>query len=305
MADSSYSLKLITSPEYQKLSEMLFSLAVNDDVKEKMKMVLYEGKLTPEDSGKKLSIKSTSFLEAQNRVGYAYLLATHPETFDLLVNNNVNLFHGTGSIALPHILKYGLQSTDKQVAHGSYPEGGEAWSRQAGTRDFISFTDSLDIAIDYAEMNVQNLNDRRDIFGAFIGIRSGDIPYSKKFQADSSLPEIGVKDEVPTEKIQVIRVPEGKVRFTKKLVQNSNIQVSPFNMDDRFFWFDHYGDTIYIDDEKFIKIQQEKSRPKNPFSAHSLNKLAASRSLSNLFGVRNLFKNIGKGKSHEDSRENI
>ena len=63
MADSSYTLNLITSPGYQKVSEMVFSLAANDDVKEKMKMVLYEGKLTPEDSGKKLSIKSTSFLE--------------------------------------------------------------------------------------------------------------------------------------------------------------------------------------------------------------------------------------------------
>ena len=157
MPDPLYSLEYINSPEYTKLSEMFFSLAKDDDIKEKMRMVLYEGKLGPSHTSGNLHLKNSYFLEAQNRAGYAYILATHPETFDIIVNNNINLFHGTSSLSLPHILEYGMQSVDMQVARGSYPEGGEAWSRQAGTRDFISFTDSLDISMDYVEMNLQNL----------------------------------------------------------------------------------------------------------------------------------------------------
>lgn len=40
----------------------------------------------------------------------AYVLATYPETFEVLSENNIDLFHGTNINALPDILKYGMNS---------------------------------------------------------------------------------------------------------------------------------------------------------------------------------------------------
>jgi len=53
-------------------------------------------------------MKNNPHLERKKRVAFAYLLATNPETFEMIDKNNINLFHGTNANALPNILKYGL-----------------------------------------------------------------------------------------------------------------------------------------------------------------------------------------------------
>ena len=300
-----YSFESIASEEYLKLSEKLLSLAKDPETQEKMRLILYEGQCGSFKTDNKLHIRSNSFWEGQKRISYAYMLATHPETFDLLAENNIDLFHGTASNALPHILKYGLQSVNTQVKRGSYPEGVEAWSRIAGGRDFISFTNVLNVALDYVEMNVDHPFAKHGTFGTVIGINSEALSPTKRCYVKSDVPEVGIVDELPLENFGVILVPESKVKFVQKLIGNLNISVGACDIDDRFFNFDKYDESIYIDEEKFEQIQNRPKKESHIFAHHSLKELTESRKISDLFNLRKLFKNINKGKEHENSRDNI
>lgn len=119
------------------------------------------------------------------------------------------------------------------------------------------------------------------------------------------MPEIGVRDELSPDKIKAIFVPEENVKFTKKIIGNSDIKIGAIDVKDRFFSFDQYGGTIYIDDEKFAQLQANKKQQRNLFAPRSLMGLALSRRKKDLLSAKNLFKNICKGKLYENSREDI
>lgn len=137
---------------YKTLCDHLLSLAKNNEIKTKMEYILYEGKIGEfsVDSG---LMKNNEILEEKKRAGYAYVLASNPETFEKFYENNINLFHGTTSNALSNILKYGMMSLEAQNKNGIDNMTGETWSRiENHPRKFISFTDDLDLAMDYASV---------------------------------------------------------------------------------------------------------------------------------------------------------
>jgi len=75
--------------------------------KKKWNGILYEGGYDNFSASSGI-MKNNPHLERKKRVAFAYLLATNPETFEMIDKNNINLFHGTNANALPNILKYGL-----------------------------------------------------------------------------------------------------------------------------------------------------------------------------------------------------
>ncbi len=158
-----YSPEQIRTERYEKLCEQLLSIAKDDKVKEKMQAVLYEGEYDDFSVNTGLT-KNNPIIESRKRAAYAFLLATNPETFDMLTQNNINLFHGTNANALPSILKYGMQSVDGQSSKGIVTTTGEESSRIGGKRSFISFTDDLDIAIDYTSLTPQKDKSTQESF---------------------------------------------------------------------------------------------------------------------------------------------
>lgn len=132
------------------------------------------------------------------------MLATHPETFEIMTKHNINLFHGTKFDALHNILNYGMNSIDELSKKGITISTGERWSRTNGKRDFISFTDDLDTALGYA--SIQNSQDKQNSsdFGILIGISSDDVKQMKTCSVHSEVPEIGVMNNVPLEYIKFI-----------------------------------------------------------------------------------------------------
>ena len=107
---SDYSFEGVMSvPSYRKLCEEFLNLAPNAEIKSKLESILFKGGYKDFCVSSKIARDNIDF-EVNKRLDLASLLITNPETFDVLVENNINLFHGTNANALPSILKYGLNT---------------------------------------------------------------------------------------------------------------------------------------------------------------------------------------------------
>ena len=202
--------------------------------------------------------RNNPHIERKRRLGFAYVLATNPETFSILTKNNINLFHGTNSNALTNILKYGMQSVDELTTKGIDVSTGEKWSRIGGKRSFISFTDDIDTAMDYTSLtNQENEAFQEETFGVLIGLSSKYLKELKTCRIDSDIPEIGIMDNVPLEYIEFIAVPEEKVEFVQKMVNNKNTKVVPISIEEKFYYVDSDFGEISFDSKKAKQLVQE------------------------------------------------
>lgn len=139
----------------------------------------------------------------------------------MLVDNNINLFHGTNSNALPSILKYGMKSVDELEKSGITVSTGEEWSRPQG-RSFISFTNDPRIAENYSLMGH---SDKKKSFPVIVGISTNDLKNMRTCRVYSDLPEIGIRDSAPLEYIKFIGVPNENLKYVKRLAKKAKIPV--------------------------------------------------------------------------------
>jgi len=305
---SNYSSDQIINESYQKICDELLSVVKDGQTKEKMKSILYEGGYG-EFSVNCDMTKNNPGIERKKRISFAYILATHPETFDIMSKYNVNLFHGTNSNALPNILKYGMKSVDDLSEIGIEASTGEEWSRIGGKRNFISFTDDIDTSLDYASMHLSNDGAKDGPFGVLIGISAQDTKNMKTSRVRSDLPEVGIMNNVPLEYIKFIAVPESKVNFVRKLVNDDNIMVMPLEIDERSYQIDLDCGEMFFDVEKTKELIEGKKQDEPTFNSESVEKLAKGRKLS---GIKGIFEKLrqfkekfnSKGKNNErDSRD--
>ena len=217
-----------------------------------------------------------------------------------MAENNINLFHGTNVNALPNILKYGMKSVDEQSSDGIVTATGEEWSRINGKRDFISFTEDVDTALDYASFTPKEENSTLESFGVIIGISSSSLKQLKTCRVHSNLSELGIADNIPLEHIKSIFVPEDKVEFVQKLVGTNNIIVTPIGIDERFYYVDHEFGEIYFDAEKSKQLTEKKQIAKNYFNAKEMSEMSKSRTSSGIRGIYEKFKE----KINDRGREN-
>lgn len=289
-----YSLDEIGSEEYFALCEKLVTLAKNDEYKNKIKSILFEGRFGDYSITTGLT-KNNPGIERSRRLGHAFTLATNPETFDSFMKYNINLYHGTNSNALSDILKYGMQSGKKQEDRGALPTTGEEWSRAVEQRSFISFTDDIDVARDYASHTPKDTN--KESFGVIIGISSDSMHQLRRCRVQGSfLPEVGIMNQIPLEHIKSISVPEDKVEFVKKLLGDKKILVNPINLEERFYGVDDLGNVMFSD-EMFKQFTERNQNKKNKFSITEMLEIAKTRRTP---GIRSLF-----GKLKENDRGKI
>ena len=98
---------------------------------------------------------------------------------------------------------------------------GEEWSRRDGVRrDFISFTDQIDRVLKYSSISPSE-NSSLESFGIIIGISSEDIKDLKTFNVDSDIPELGIIGMLPIDKIKTIFVPNDRIDFVSKMIENT------------------------------------------------------------------------------------
>lgn len=248
-------------------------------------------------------IRNNPEIERKKRMDMAYLLATNPESFDLMYKNHINLFHGTKGNALPSILKYGINSVDESEKKGIHVTTGEEWSRRTDeNRSFVSFTDVLSIAENYASITPSKETQGAESFGVILGISSNNLNKLKTCTVDSYLPEIGIMDKVPIESIEMIAVPKSKVKFVSKLTEGSQIKVVPIDLEDKFYYIDDCG-CIYFDHKEFEKFTQKRENEERIFNTDEVAQMAKGREKSGILKIFNKLKDKLKGVLKSFERE--
>ncbi len=234
------------------------------------------------------------------------MLATNPETFEILTKNNVKLFHGTNANVLPSILSHGINSVDQLSKKGITVSTGEKWSRTNNERSFISFTDDLDTALEYASIKPSKDAQKETSFGVLLGISPNDITKMKTCTVHSDIPEIGIMDNVPLEYIKVIAVPKSKVNFVRKLITDNRIIVTPIDTHEKFYYMDSFGITFNAEKAKELVKGKEQRDTMPSFNSEKIKKLASGRITS---GIQDIYKKIqekikSRGKNNEkDSKD--
>lgn len=247
---------------YQETCEFFFGLARDNETRINLESILYEGKYKDSyiDTGM-MNIHSFS-IEAQRRLFIAHLLITNPETVDVLFQNNIKLFHGTNSNALPSILKYGLNSAFDSKKNGVYVTTGEFRTRNfSDLREFVSFTDVLEIASMYSritpESKINNLS-----FGIIIGTTTDDVLQVSRRTVWSMWPELGVMHKLPKERIRAICVPTDKVEYIKKIINNDEIKILTMDrLNERFYAIDYDTGTTKILYDRYNELKENLQQP--------------------------------------------
>ncbi len=284
----SFSLEqLMKSGNYNKICDTFFSLARNKETQYKLQKILYNGKIDNYSLKSQFQCRNNPMIEISRRISLSSVLLTNPETFNFLVENNINIFHGTNANALPNILKYGINSYATLEEKGIPILTGERSTQLYQKRNFISFTDVLDIAEGYSTLST-NKNSQLS-FSIVIGINETNLARREIISIHSDISEIGVMNHFPLKYISCICVPEDKISFVKQIINNNQIAVLGLR--------DLSKKAYYIDDCGAIKIKPEvykKEADNNPkFTTHEIQEMASKRLLSEIrkfiYKVQNYF----------------
>lgn len=287
---SSFELNQIITPNYEALCKQLLDVVKNEKIRERCRKILYQGGYDDFSVNSEMT-NNRPYIEREKRLQFAYLLATNPETFEIISKSNVNLFHGTNANALPGILQYGMKSGHKLSEMGLTVTTGEEWSRKLGQRNWISFTDYLVTAIDYASIQSSNNDSQKSSFGILIGISSNDAKNKETRSVQGcNLQEAAIIDDIPLEDIKVILAPEDKVQFVRKLVGDKGITVSSMDLNLKVY-IDLIELLIHYDSQKARKLFNitRQSTKKTTFDSMSMKKLAKDGIMSN---IKNIYAKI-------------
>lgn len=275
---------------YREICELFFSLADNDNIRDTLKSILYDGKVGDYVFYNDKETKKSFFVEASRRISMAKLFLKEPETFDYFIQHRIHFFHGTNSRALSSILNNGIISFKNLKNRNENITTGETFSSnimEYESKDFISFTSVFDIAEGYSTLYKTEMD-----FEVIIGTTDLDISQVRidnKFQ--TNYPEVGVLENFPVECIKVICVPSSKINLVKNLIGTLPIMVLPYdNMDKNFYNLEFDGPDLEILEEEFLKFKNELHKNKNDEKKKSLLQL---RSLLLMF--KNKFNN-GRGR---------
>ena len=287
---------------YSQLCNMLFNLTTTEEQKSILQEILYEGGYNGFALNSDITNKDNPMLEAQRRLAMGYLFARNPESFKILAAKNVNLFHGTRSVNLYTIAKYGLRSFSLLEDMGIKVTTGEKWSRINNRRGFISFTDILDIAQDYS--TIESETDNKDMsFGIIVGTTVNDVYGAGKYTITSDVPEVGVNSTLPLESIKVIGVPSDKVEFVKRIINNDNIEVLAIDdVAEKFYYIDDFGN-VDISLEKYNDLKNNIMKKNKSFNSQDLRNLSFERIMSNIkTNIEKMQRMLSGGKIEYDGR---
>ena len=254
MKYSDYTYENIMSyPEYQKICNMFMELANDNETLEKLQSILYYGGHNNYSVSSNMMNKDNPFVERQKRISMAHLIINNPETFDFIEKYNIKLFHGTNARALPSILKNGICSVDESKENGYQISTGEEWSRTNGKRDFVSLTDTLDIAEGYSSIHP---DDNELSFPVIFGTTTDSIKGLSKTKVGSEIPEIGINEKIPKESIKVIMVPSDKIDIVKQLTGNNIPVLAADNIENKFYYINDVG-LIEIYEESYNELYKD------------------------------------------------
>lgn len=241
--------------------------------------------------------KNNPAIEGKKRLNMAYLLLENPQMIETIKKSGGYFFHGTNANALPYILKYGLNSLDTSVKNNIVVNTGEQWSRMQGKRNFVSLTDCLDVAMQYANMQINNGNiDNSLNFGVVLGTSLERMEGIKTLSVISDIPEIGIAENMPLDHIKFLAVSEDKVEFVKKMLDSKNIEIISLNMQDEFY---------YVDFAEKFKILEQKSlkEEKQPYPEYTKSDVIPVVKERRTFNIKEILKSLKQKIFTKETKE--
>ncbi len=290
---------------YTETMEKLLSKAPSEEIRKKVFEILHNGGCDGFSVNTNMMNRSGIADEANNRLNYASLLINSPSTFDFISQNNISLFHGTNSNALEEILRYGLCSEEEIIESRRKIVTGE--SSRTAPRKFVSLTDDIDSAIDYASILPRQEAKDNSSFGIIIGVSATDVRESSEIQRvsiDSRVPELGVYRHLDTKYIRTLIVPTIKIDEVNQLLKKYNqthIKVIPSE--------EIIQSSIDVEENKYkiSKMKRDKDclliegkkESKKEFKESDVKKLAESRLIRGIKRIYTKFKECLKQRERK------
>ncbi len=310
MMYSDYLIDQITSPIYEQVGQKLLSLAENEETRRKMNGILYEGGFDNFSINgeyameREVLFKNNPTIEAQKRLNMSYLLLTNPKMLEEMQQTGAVFFHGTNANALPSILKYGINSVDKSRENNIEVTTGEEWSRAQGKRNFVSVTDCLDVALNYAGINpnIENTQNSLLNFGIVVGVSFQNMADIKTTRVSSDIPEVGVIENLPLDHIKFLAVPKDKEEFVKKLIGQKNIEIVGMDLDDIFYNLDFHSKLEILESTKENSIPTRTTQ--NTFTKQEIKKVVQGRRISKIKEIFDNLKHIAHNRFEKNTYKN-
>ena len=275
---------------YDEMCALILSLVSDENTKNQINQILKHGYIDNYVPTGFIG-RDDEYYEFDRRISIAMLMVTNKETFDFIKQNNIIYFHGTNANALPGIKESGLRPLNNIVESGGEVKTGETWSRILGKRSFISFTDVLDLATGYSSLHPSSEKEKNNEFDfpVVIGLTKNNLISSHTMTVHSDRQEVGVKKDVPLEKINIMMVPSDKIDFVRKMF-GSSVIVLPYDVksSDRFCYLD--GNKIFINMEGFKEFKASLHKKAN--NLDSLNDIVKKRKTSTIMNMINRLKGV-------------
>lgn len=233
--------------------------------------------------------KNSPHIEGKKRLNMAYLLLNNPQMIETIEKSKACFFHGTNANALPGVLKYGINSVNTSIENGISVTTGEEWSRVNGKRDFVSLTDCLDEALQYANMDPNGNSSTNQLlnFGVVIGTSLESMEGLRVSRVSSDISEVGVIGNLPVDHIKFLAVPDDKVEFVKKMVGEKDIDVVSMDIKDIFF-NNEFSEKLNILEQGKENTEQTKK----PYPTYSKDDVKSTVSQRKTSGIKGIFENI-------------
>ena len=234
--------------------------------------------------------KNSPGTEAKKRLNMSYLLLTNKKVIEIIEKRNSYFFHGTNANTLPSILKYGIYSVNTSEKNNIEVSTGESRTRIDDKRSFVSLTDCLEESLKYANLTPKSSNSKNKLlnFGVIIGTSFEDMNGLKVLEIESDISEIGVKEQLPLDRIKFLAVPDDKVEFVKKMVGKKDIDVISMDFRDEFFK-STFEEKLQILEESKEKIESPHS-PNPTYFKNDVRKLVNNRRTSKINGIIKILK---------------
>ena len=299
---------IIGHNEYKRYVENLINRAPNEEIKNKVTKILLEGGYDKFTVNSDITTPNNETYERERRLIYASLLLTDPQTFEKIEKRNLTLFHGTNSNALKDMLNSGMQSEYEIIKRGKEVLTGE-FSRPK-PRNFISFTDNLEIALAYASIKPSAKAKGNSSFGLLVAISTEDILNNDNILRThiySDIPEIGIINHLPQEYIKMIAVPQCKIKEVNKLVKKyklDGIEVVPAEgiINAISLMYNARGCKGYSDDSDCLLIKGKRDESK-VFTSEDIKQIAQGMRAGRIKAIYSKLKEKIKGNDEKSSNE--
>ena len=263
--------------KYKRLTECFIELAKTDVQKDAIKQIMETG----EYNGLKLNSmlsnkKDDEKVERRKRIDCAEMILHDENLFFYLVNNGINVFHGTKIGALQTILNKGLMSSTQLNENGIQLNSGEEnmkkniFGLQDEKRTFVSLTDDLSVANHYSNMggNPNQISNRNiPIIICFNGNEIKQKYFNSSVYVSSDFAEIPITSSINPSDIKCVITSYDKIEYVKSMVSQYGVDVLGYDSKNNFKkqfiddtkegkFYNVINNTVEVDEQEFERTKE-------------------------------------------------